>query len=137
MRRQTTKDEVKRILKAYQPHLTAKEIALKANVPYMVIYPILKRRGLQPKLVGGHNAPVFLTKEQKDKIKEIANYTLSAGQIAEKVNAKRAPVYAFMVRNDIQFKVDRNSRSKEKEVIGDGCFDWKEAKAIDTLFFAA
>jgi predicted DNA-binding protein YlxM (UPF0122 family) len=76
-----------------------------------------------------------LTPHQIKRINTIANSKLTAREIAEKVSASRDAVYAYMKRNNIEFKLRTKAAGTVKaEDLNCKIFTWELAKRLDFAY---
>jgi predicted DNA-binding protein YlxM (UPF0122 family) len=76
-----------------------------------------------------------LTAHQIKRINAIASNKLTAREIAEKVRANRDSVYAYMKRNNIEFKLRTMTPGTVKpENFNSKIFTWELAKRLDFAY---
>jgi len=119
---------VNKVIAAFNPKLTTREIADNLQLPASVIRPILKRRGLNPAKSEQQQKFVFLTKEQRKQIDELASSDLTPTQLAVLVGSTRDKVYQQLIRKGLPYKICRGKVEFTPEV-----FSWSWAKEQDHL----
>jgi len=134
-----TPEQVKKIIETASPDLTVAEIAYYCGLKWTQVIPVLNRRKIKykPEKNGAGNFAIMHTQEQKDRMRQLASDNLCASELAKMIGSTRQRVAMFLKQNNLPVKSQKNARYREKEEVKGGCFDWKEAKQIDNLFFAA
>jgi len=120
---------VNKVIAAFNPKLTVREIADDLEMPASVVRPILNRRGLKAAKSLEQAKFVPLTKEQRKKIDELASNELTPSQLAVLVGSTRDKVYQQLFRKGLPYKICRGKQVTEPEV-----FSWEWAEGVDHLF---
>lgn len=121
--------DIEKVVAAYLPTLTTRQIADNLQLPASVVRPILRRRGLIPAKSEEQQKFVFLTKEQRQQINELASPELTPSQLAALVGSTRDKVYQRLTKYGLPFKICRGKQVTTPEV-----FTWSWAEEVDHLF---
>ena len=120
---------VNKVIAAFNPKLTIREIADKLQMPASVVRPILNRRGLKAAKSLEQAKFIPLTKEQRKQIDELASPDLTPSQLAVLVGSTRDKVYQQLFRKGLPYKICRGKAVEVTET-----FTWSWAKQLDHLF---